>query len=632
MLFIRYYAIIAVSILFLVSCESTHKTVLQIKEPDKSIPIAELKPPDPQVKPVPPAPDPPIKEEPLEPSLDSPKNEDPPNSVESITVESIEEEEDNSPIEEPSTDDPSLIKKRNPEVVFEEALDFCQAAQDFWQKGEPENAIEALDQAYALILDVEIDDNPKLLQEKEDIRFTISKRILEIYTSRHIVVNGKQNEIPLTINSHVQEEINHFSIGREKNFFLESYARSGRFRPYIIKAFTEAGLPPELSWMPLIESGFKVNAFSKARALGLWQFISSTGYKYGLKRTTHIDERLDPIKSTEAAIAYLKELHQIFGDWTTVMAAYNCGEHRVLRVIREQNVNYLDNFWDLYERLPRETARYVPRFLATLHMINNPGKFGLDAVPLETPMTFEIAIISKQIRLNDIARKIDVPEQQLKQLNPELRHQLLPGERYPLRVPAGRSQTLLAVLDDIPTHGPPRLEYAFHRIKRGETLSTIAKRYHASVGSIARINNIRGRGALSVGKMLKIPQQSTSAYTQSAEETPPLNLTLSHTVKAGDSLFNLAKRYGTTIDKIRQVNDITGAVLHVGQILKIPGQIPKKPASEPDTGKLKIHVVRRGDTPLKIATQYNMPLEKFLKINGLKPKSKIYPKQKMLVE
>ena len=279
MLFIRYYAVIAVSILFLVSCESAHKTILQVKEPDKSIPIAQLKPPEAQINPIPPAVDPPIKEEPPKPSLESKKNEDPPESEKPIeSEESIEAEEEDSPVDEPSTDNHLLTEKRNPEVVFEEALDFCQAAQDFWQKGELENAIEALDQAYALILNVEIDDNPKLLQEKEDIRFTISKRILEIYTSRHIVVNGKQNEIPLTINAHVQEEINHFSIGREKDFFLESYARSGSFRPYIIKAFTEAGLPPELSWMPLIESGFKVNAFSKARALGLWQFISSTGY------------------------------------------------------------------------------------------------------------------------------------------------------------------------------------------------------------------------------------------------------------------------------------------------------------------------------------------------------------------
>jgi membrane-bound lytic murein transglycosylase D len=151
----------------------------------------------------------------------------------------------------------------------------------------------------------------------------------------------------------------------------------------ILEKLEAAGLPAELSWLPLIESGFKVKALSRARALGLWQFIPSTGYKFGLKRDQYIDERIDFEKSSDAAIAYLKELHNIFGDWSTVLAAYNCGEGRVLRVIRTQNINYLDDFWDLFGRLPFETARYVPRFLAAApvaqgieHRIPNPCAAG----------------------------------------------------------------------------------------------------------------------------------------------------------------------------------------------------------------------------------------------------------------
>ena len=121
-----------------------------------------------------------------------------------------------------------------------------------------------------------------------------------------------------------------------------------------------------------------------ARALGLWQFIPSTGYRYNLNRDKYIDERLDPDKATRGAIEYLRELHEMFGDWATVLAGYNCGENR-LRTIQSQNINYLDNFWDLYERLPRETARYVPRFLATLHIISSPEKYGLNAVPVSRP-------------------------------------------------------------------------------------------------------------------------------------------------------------------------------------------------------------------------------------------------------
>lgn len=276
-----------------------------------------------------------------------------------------------------------LTKKT--QSILDEALDLCRVSQDYWQKGELEKAIEALDQAYSLILEVDVNDRSKFIQQKEDLRFMISKRILEIYASRHIVVNGNHNAIPLVINKHVQSEIDSFTKGNEKEFFIESYKRSGKYRARMAEELKQAGLPVELSWLPLIESGFKAKALSSARALGLWQFIPSTGYKFGLKRDTFIDERLDPEKSTRAAIDYLKELHQMFGDWSTVLAAYNCGEGKVLRVIRDQNVNYLDNFWDLYERLPRETARYVPRFLATLHIVGCPEKYGLDQIDICSP-------------------------------------------------------------------------------------------------------------------------------------------------------------------------------------------------------------------------------------------------------
>ena len=214
--------------------------------------------------------------------------------------------------------------QKTTQMVLDEALGFCEAAQEFWQKGELENALESLDQAYSLILDIEIEDQPQQMQQKEDLRFLISKRILEIYASRNTVANGSHNAIPLEMNRHVQAEIRLFTKGGEKNFFKQSLVRSGKYRPFILSKLKEAGMPEELSWLPLIESGFKVKALSKARALGLWQFIPSTGYKFGLKRNKYIDERIDPAKATNAAIAYLQEVHGIFGDWITALAAYNC--------------------------------------------------------------------------------------------------------------------------------------------------------------------------------------------------------------------------------------------------------------------------------------------------------------------
>ena len=501
------------------------------------------------------------------------------NNIESPSPEHINKNENN--IAENS------LHEKKIQPILDEALDFCQASQDFWQKGELENALEALDHAYSLILKIDTDENPKLIQQKEDLRFMISKRILEIYSSRNIVVNGNHNAIPMVMNKHIQAEMDRFTKKGEKKFFIESYKRSGRYRSQIVSSLKEAGLPPELSWLPLIESGFKVNALSKARALGLWQFISSTGYKFGLKRTKYIDERIDPVKSTKAAIAYLKELHQIFGDWTTVLAAYNCGEGRVLRVIRTQNINYLDNFWDLYERLPQETARYVPRFMATLHIVKNLEKYGLDSIPVDKPLEYETITVSKQVHLRNVAKKIGATEKTLRELNPELRYRILPQDKYPLRVPIGKGQILLAKLDEIPVSYPPQRAYVYHRIRPGESLSTIARRYRCSVSRIMRANNLRRSSFIVAGKKLKIPRKGTIVYRPKKQNGTDYGRPSTHVVKSGDSLWIIAKRYGTTTKKIQDLNSLPTTHLHVGQVLEIPGSKYEKQAGK----DLKIYLV-----------------------------------------
>ena len=514
------------------------------------------------------------------------------------------------------------------QMILDEALGFCEAAQEFWQKGELENALEALDQAYSLILDIEVEDQPDNMQQKEDLRFLISKRILEIYASRNTVVNGSHNAIPMVLNRHVQAEIRLFTQGGEKSFFKQSLVRSGKYRPFILTKLEEAGMPEELSWLPLIESGFKVKALSKARALGLWQFIPSTGYKFGLKRNQYIDERIDPIKSTKAAIAYLQELHGIFGDWITALAAYNCGEGRVLRVIRGQNINYLDNFWDLYEKLPRETARYVPRFLAAVHIINNPDKYDLGSVVPDTPLDFETVEVSRQIQLTDVAVKIGVPSQVLKELNPELRYNILPPESYFLKVPPAKASLLLAAIDSIPVSHPPRPAYVYHRVRSGETLSGIADKYRTSVRRIKQANNLRSSNFIVAGKKLKIPQRGTVISYADTGIKKPTGKTIIHKVRSGDSLWIIARKYGTTTKKIQALNGLNKTTLYIGQRLKVPEYRIENPIA---TGTNQ-YIVRSGDSPYKIAKRHNMSLGQFLRINDLTPRSKIYPGQVLKVK
>ena len=394
------------------------------------------------------------------------------------------------------------------QALLDTALELTETAQEYWEDNDMDHAIESLDQAYALILKIP-GSNPKLSQQKDDLRFMISKRIMELYASRQVAVKGNHDEIPTVVNAHVQREIQSFQTV-ERDYFLDSYKRSGMYRAGMVKALKEAGLPEELSWLPLIESGFKIRALSRSRAFGLWQFIPSTGYKFGLKRNAWIDERLDPDKSTAAAIAYFKELHQMFGDWATVLAAYNCGEGSVARVIRDSKVDYLDNFWDFYERLPRETARYFPRFLAVLAIVKNPGQYGFTLDQLDKPLSYETCTVERPVQLKSVAKILDVDPGDLTQLNPDLRRDATPDVPYLLRVPPGKSGLLIAELDKLPKWSPPKVEYVLHRVRRGETLSLIALRYRTSIQRILEANNIHSTKMLRVGQRLKIPTRHST--------------------------------------------------------------------------------------------------------------------------
>jgi len=452
--------------------------------------------------------------------------------------------------------------------LLDSALDSCNDAQELWTQSNPEKAIEALDEAYQLVLKVDTDSHPELIQQTEDLRFMISKRILEIYTSRYTTVNGNHKEIPLTMNENVQREIKSFQ-GPEREFFTEAYKRSGKFREAMVKTLKEAGMPEELSWLPLVESWFKVSALSPARALGLWQFIPSTGYRFGLKRDTWIDERLNPEKATAAAAAYLNELHKMFGDWTTVLAAYNCGEGNVLRVIRQQKINYLDNFWDLYGRLPGETARYVPRFLATLHIVQNPAKYGFSFEELESPPLYEKVNIEKQIQLKTLADFMDIPFEELSALNSELRRQATPPTKYSLKVPLGMSTVLLSKLENMPAWTPQKNEYndyTYHTVKKGDTLSRIAAKYRTSVNAIVKANKISRRRILSTGQKLKIPLGRGSDMLSFEDNRLPSG---QYRTKRGETLKIIAKKFNTNTTQLKRINNLTSSLLYEGQILKV---------------------------------------------------------------
>ena len=527
----------------------------------------------------------------------------------------------------PRKDDPET-EQRN----MEEALDLYQEGVDAWARGEWAEAIQAFDESFQIIYSIDTDQYPEIAQQKEDLRLLISKRIVEIYASRSHLHTDLSGEIPLAMNDHVAREIRSFQTV-ERNFFIDSYYRSGMYRPHIAAQMKRAGLPEDLSWLPLIESGFKVKALSRARALGLWQFIASTGYRFDLRRDRWVDERMDLERSTQGAINYLTTLHDLFGDWTTVLAAYNCGEANVLRVIRQQHVNYLDNFWDLYMRLPVETARYVPRFLAALHIIKDPGKYGFTELQVAPPLSYEKVAINKQVRLADIAQALSVPLEAIHELNPALRNGVTPDYAYTVNVNNEHAPLLLAKLDEIPRWQPTKITSTRHRVRRGESLASIARKYRVAPEDILEANHLRNARSVRVGRVLLIPRES-GVVKQSGDSRRKTART--------DQMRKTSTPEGTKGTQLAARSEPVGAVA-AQPIPATTDQAPAQKSAAAPNGQSQVNLgapaalasslalreagangqtipyrIKYGDTLFSIAKRFNTSVEQIKMLNALR--------------
>ncbi|MCJ7579319.1 MAG: LysM peptidoglycan-binding domain-containing protein [Candidatus Aminicenantes bacterium] len=563
-------------------------------------------------------------------TLDKPAQEPPGETVlQPNQLELKAEIEEEAPAKEfivtpevsPTTVQKNKMEEIDPSEKLSEAENNYNDAQYAWERGNLDTALEALDEAYRLILEIQLPPDSPLNQVKYDLRLLIAQRIQEIHASLRTAIHNNHKSIPLEENKHVLAEITSFQ-NRERKDFEASYKRSGLYREAILEELEKEGLPEQLSWMPMIESWFKVNAYSSARALGLWQFISSTGLRFGLKRDEWIDERMDPIKASQAAAKYLNELHSLFGDWTTALAGYNCGEFRVQRVIRAQRINYLDNFWDLYEMLPRETARFVPRFVATLLIINDPEKYGFTLPQPDPPMNFETVSISRAVSLSSLAKSLGLKEEDLTSLNPELRYKSTPENEYFLRVPEGYGTKTLSSISSVAKYVPPEATYVNHYVTRGETVSGIANKYGTSISAIARMNNLRGNYLIRQGQRLKVPGRSASATASTSRTLIQDGEKQVYVVKRNDNLWSIANYFGTTVNKLKKDNNLTSDMLSEGQKLTLQSAIP---------GNSIQYTVKSGDIPANIAREHGMNLDVFLRMNGLSMRSTIYPGQKLLV-
>ena len=322
-------------------------------------------------------------------------------------------------------------------------------------------------------------------------------------TSLELCLSKELDSLQVVINPQVERFIDYFQNKQRKHFsvWLE---RSCRYMPIMEEIFKEQGLPQELVHMALIESGFNPRARSRARAVGPWQFMRYTGSKYGLRIDTWVDERRDPVKSTYAATRYLKDLYNIFGCWHLAAAGYNAGEGKIMRAMRKSGA---ESFWELTHSpyIRRETKNYVPKLLAALLISEEPEGYGFREIECLGPLEYDEIVVSFPVDLKKIARFLKVRLNEVWSLNPELRYPFTPpnNSEYRLRVPPGTGTKVEEFIESIPPS--ERLTLIRHRIRRGETLSTIARRYHTRVSAIMALNGIRNRHRIRAGKTILIP-------------------------------------------------------------------------------------------------------------------------------
>ncbi len=442
------------------------------------------------------------------------------------------------------------------------------------------------------------------------------------------------SDFPLVLNPHVERFLEAFtSTGEYRSRIERGLERSALYLPMIRGRFRSAGLPEDLSYLPLIESAFSPTAYSRARAAGMWQFIASTGRLYGLKVSSLLDERRDPERSTDAAVAHLADLYAQFGDWYLALAAYNSGAGNVRRAIRRSGSR---DFWKLRRYLPRETRNYVPAFIASVIVAKNPDLYGLD-VPEEQDWEFDAIEVPDALDLQFLATKIDVPLENLRELNPAIRRDLTPARHTTkVRLPAGTAERAQAVLQSTPrSDWAPRV---LHSVRRGESLYTIARRYGTSVRAIRQANGIRGN-LIHPGQTLVVPRKAGMAWSAPARKAPARHARGgTYTVRRGDTVWDIARSFDVSVSRLRAANGLSRrAVIRPGQKLVIPSgssrtrtsSTAKSPTRR--TAASGTYTVRRGDTVWDIARAHGVPVSRLRAANGLSRRALIHPGQKLVI-
>jgi len=491
--------------------------------------------------------------------------------------------------------------------------------------------------------DAEIPAGEPLSESPLDILGTTSAEISREDAERErekIEQRAPVFDIHVDLNTKVLGWVDYYAH-RNRSTFTPGLVRSGKYLSMFRRIFAEAGVPQDLVYMAHVESAYKTSAYSRARAKGIFQFIAATGRRYGMRIDWWVDERADPEKSARASVAYLKDLYAEFGDWYLALAAYNAGEGRVRRAIRRTGSQ---DFWKISRgrSLRRETRNYVPAILAAILISKEPEKYGITFEPAEE-LRYDSIEVQGAADLRVLARCAGTDFETLKSLNPALRRfQTPPDGRMEVRVPVGSGEAALAALAEIPAG--ERVLYIRHHIRKGETLSVIARRYRVSVGAIQRANRLGRRTMIRAGKTLVIPTIAAGRYDYApatAWSDPGGNgPVVTYRVRRGDTLSQIARRYRTTAPAIAAASGIrVNKILSIGERLKVaPGvrsisqarKLARNGGAAVASGR-SVHTVRRGESLWKIARRHGTTVGTLCSLNGITRNSTLYPGMKLRV-
>lgn len=437
------------------------------------------------------------------------------------------------------------------------------------------------------------------------------------------VVDEELEGIPTEVNPMVEKWIAYFQ-GRGRPHMERYLSRSTRYEKLMKKVLSDNGLPDDLFYIALIESGFSSRATSHAAAVGYWQFIRGTGKRYGLEINKFIDERRDPVLATQAAAEYFKGLYSLFGSWYLAMASYNVGENKVKKVVMKHMTR---DFWELTRKkgLPKETVNYIPKFIAAKLIAKNPEKYGFEGIDYMPPIEFDHVDLKEPVNLRVMAEKMNLNYEDFKDLNPKFKGEVAPvsGSHISIRIPPGTApQALLAASES----KVEKVEYVadsgdtqIYKIRSGDSLYTIARKYRTTVAFLRDLNDLPKGKKLRIGMRLQVPDRTplkdrksktasstgvksskkiseiesrkvASATTKSSSGSTAgaSKLKKYHLVQSGDSLFSIAQRYNISISELKKVNRISsGKILRTGVKLKIPGAISENSNEDFESNKKK---------------------------------------------